>query len=339
MIRIAQIGCGYWGPNLLRNFSQQKGCSVKYVVDPSEERRRYVDANFPQTKAVPDFERVLADDEVDATVIATPAGMHYEMARVSLSRGKHTFVEKPLALSSREAEDLIALAKRSHRVLMVGHTFLYNPAVQYLKRMIEAKELGEVYYVYAQRLNLGVIRSDVNALWNLAPHDISIICHLLNDNPVAVSAYGTDYLQPGVEDVVFLQMVFKSKIRANVHVSWLDPNKIRRHTIVGSKKMVVYDDVADDKIAIYDKGFDRITQEHKMPFDTVVPNKLVNRVGDILLPKIDFKEPLKVEAAHFLDCIQNGKTPISDGENGKNVIRVLEAAQESMRNGSRVISL
>jgi len=335
-VNLAQIGCGYWGPNLLRNFSTTKHCSVKYVVETSEDRRKFVESNYPRTKAIADLDTVMNDGEVNAVVIATPAATHYSIAKRALANGKHVFVEKPLAMSVTEADELVTLSHQNKLVLMVGHTFLYNRAVEYLRKLILSGELGQVYYAYTQRLNLGVIRSDVNVMWNLAPHDISILCHVLDEMPLTVSASGTDYIQKDIEDVVFMCLEFPNRIRARIHVSWLDPNKVRRVTVVGSKKMVVYDDVADDKIIIYDKGIDG---QGAMPFDDPGAAKLVHRVGDIVLPKIDLKEPLKVQSDHFVDCVLSGITPLSGPDNGRAVVAILAAAQESLKYNGKVITL
>lgn len=336
-ITLAQIGCGYWGPNLLRNFSATPQCRVKYVVEQSPERRAFVESHYPRTQAIGDVAEALADPAVNAVAIATPAATHHALARKALEAGKHIFVEKPLAMSVPEADDLIALAAKQRLTLMAGHTFLYNDAVIYLRKLVQSGELGRVFYLYAQRLNLGLIRTDINAMWNLAPHDISIALYLLGQKPVAVSASGTDYIQSGIEDVVFLTLFFADKVQASIHVSWLDPNKVRCTTVVGSRKMVVYDDIADDKIAIYDKGIDRAGSD--MPFDEVTPQKLVHRAGDILLPRIDFKEPIKREAAHFVDCILTGKTPLTGPEHARDVVAVLEAAHRSLKEQGRQIQL
>src|SRR5438477_3589222 len=232
-ITLAQIGCGYWGPNLLRNFSANSNCRVKYVVDVSADRRAYVENNFPRTKAVPEVETVLNDSEVDAVIIATPAASHYELAKSSLEHGKHIFVEKPLANSTARADELIALAAARERILMAGHTFLYNAAVRYAKKLLDDGELGQVYYIYSQRLNLGQVRTDVNAWWNLAPHDVSILLYLMkNELPVSVSAVGVSYIQSGIEDVVFATLKWSSGVSAHIHVSWLDPGKVRKMTLV-----------------------------------------------------------------------------------------------------------
>jgi predicted dehydrogenase len=337
-VTLAQIGCGYWGPNLLRNFSATPNCRVKYVVDSSEERRRFIRSHYPQTEAIADMERVLQDDEVKALVIATPAATHYALAKRALEAGKHLLVEKPLAMSVHEADALIALAATRQRTLMVGHTFLYNAAVHYMKKLLDEGTVGQPHYLYSQRLNLGQIRSDVNAWWNLAPHDVSILLFLMGgERPVSVFAHGMDYIQPGVEDVVFATLTWPSRVSASIHVSWLDPNKVRRMTLVGSKKMVVYDDISDDKIAIYDKGFERVSRAgERMDYDNFSHFKLQSRVGDVLLPKVNFKEPLQVEASHFVECVASGTTPLTGPDHARAVVAVLEAGQKSLKAGVKV---
>jgi predicted dehydrogenase len=336
-ITIAQIGCGYWGPNLLRNFSSQSDCRVKYVVDVSPDRRAYVENNFPKTKAVPDVETVWSDSEVDAVIIATPAASHYQLTKSALERGKHVFVEKPLANSIVRADELIVLAAERGRTLMAGHTFLYNAAVRYAKKLLDEGELGQVYYVYSQRLNLGQVRSDVNAWWNLAPHDVSILLYLMkNELPVSVSAVGVSYIQPGIEDVVFATLKWSSGVSAHIHVSWLDPGKVRKMTFVGSRKMVIYDDVGEDKIIVLDKGVDRVPKiGERMDYDQV-NYQLVHRTGDVWLPRISFQEPLKVEAAHFLDCLRTGKQPLTGPKHARDVVAVLEATQTALQTGRAV---
>lgn len=328
MITLAQIGCGYWGPNLLRNFSALRGCRVKYLVDSSPERRAFVEANFSKTSALDSHVDVLADPEVAGVIIATPAGSHFDLARQALLAGKHVFVEKPLATTVAEVDELSAIAAAKKAVIMVGHTFLYNNAVRYVRRLIEQGDLGEVRYVYSQRLNLGRIRSDIDALWNFAPHDISIIQYWLGEpDPISVSRTGMDFIQPGVEDVVFLNIKYPNKVMANIHVSWLDPQKVRKMIVVGSKKMVIYDDTIEDKIAIYDKGIDRraILGEN-MDFDKVRP-EYTYRSGDILLPQVQFTEPLRTEAQHFVDCIKSGSTPLTGVEHARKVVDILERAR------------
>ncbi len=332
---LAQIGCGYWGPNLLRSFTGQKNCHVKWLAELSAERRAYVDENFPKTKTTDDFEKVFQDKEVQGVVIATPASTHYDLVKKALEAGKHVFVEKPLALNLKEADDLVALAQTHRRTLMVGHTFLYNNAVIYLRELMDRGDLGQVMYFYSTRLNLGRVRSDLNAWWNLAPHDISILVYLMGGQlPATVSASGMDYIQKGIEDVVFATLTWPSGVMAHIQTSWLDPGKVRKLTIVGSNKMVTYDDVSDDKITIHNKGVDKIPSANgDMPYDDFNKFQLIHRSGDVLIPKIDFKEPLKNESAHFLDCIRNGRVPRTGPQHARDVVAVLEAGQKSLTTG------
>lgn len=325
---VAQIGCGYWGPNLLRNFSALRGCHVKNVVDASPERRAFVEANFPRTTAVADHKSVLADPDIDAIVIATPAASHFRLGMAALEAGKHIFVEKPLATTAAEVDELARVATERKLTVMAGHTFIYNSAVRYVKKLIDDGAVGEVRYIYSQRLNLGRIRSDIDALWNFAPHDISIIQYWLgNPAPISISRQGMAYMQEGIDDVVFLSLTYPGKIMANIHVSWLDPQKVRKMIVVGSKKMVVYDDVADDKIAIYDKGIDRrAVLGENMDFDNPRSPEFNYRSGDILLPQVKFIEPLRIEVEHFIDSIRNQTTPITGLRHAREVVAILERA-------------
>src|ERR1700726_2994056 len=323
---LAQLGCGYWGPNLLRNFSSLPNCWVKYVVDSSPDRRAFVEANFPRTTAVNGVDEALSDPEVTGVVIATPAGTHFQLAKEALLAGKHVFVEKPLATKVSEVDELASLAEEHNLVVMVGHTFIYNAAVRYVKKLLDEGELGEIRYIYSQRLNLGRIRADIDALWNFAPHDISIIQYWLGDSePIAVSRQGMAYMQEGIDDVVFLNLEYPGKVIANIHVSWLDPQKVRKMIIVGSRRMVVYDDVAENKIAIYDKGIDRkaILGEN-MDFDNPQPLEFNYRSGDILFPQVKFSEPLRVEAEHFYDCITNSRPSLTRIGHARSNVSILD---------------
>jgi predicted dehydrogenase len=337
-LTLAQFGCGYWGPNLLRNFSTVSGCRVRYVVDSSPERRAFVGTNFPQVEAVASSQSVLEDPTVNAVVIATPAETHFQLAKDALIAGKHVFVEKPLATKCSEVDELASLATSRGLVLMVGHTFIYNAAVRYVKRLIDTGDLGEIRYIYSQRLNLGRIRSDIDALWNFGPHDVSIIQYWLGDQePVSVFRQGMAFIQDGIDDVVFLNLEYPSKVIANIHVSWLDPQKVRKMIVVGSQKMVVYDDVADSKIAVYDKGIDRraILGQH-MDFDH--PRQQFDyRSGDILLPQVKFVEPLRLEAEHFRDCILKGTEPITGSRHARSVVSILERAKPFRANGQSAV--
>ena len=326
---LAQIGCGYWGPTLLRNFSALPGCSVKYVVDSSPERRAFVEANFPFSRAIDTHQTVLEDPSVDGVVIATPAASHFSLAKDALDAGKHVVVEKPLATKVVEVDELSSRATKRNLVVMTGHTFVYNSAVRYVKKLIDAGELGELRYIYSQRLNLGRIRSDIDALWNFAPHDISIIQYWLNDpEPISIGRQGMAYMQEGIEDVVFLNLEYPGKVIANIHVSWLDPQKVRKMIIVGSRKMVVYDDIAENKLLIYDKGIDRraILGEN-MDFDNPEGPQFDYRTGDILIPEVKFAEPVRVEAEHFINCIRNSEEPLTGLRHARTVVSILERAR------------
>jgi predicted dehydrogenase len=332
MTVVAQLGCGYWGPNLLRNFLAQPDCRVKWVAEPSPDRLRYVEANFPTTRTTPHWETVLADNEVEAVAIATPAAMHAELITHCLNAGKHVLVEKPLATSTHDADRIVELAAETGCAVMVGHTFLFNEAVRQIKRMKDDGELGELNYIYSQRLNLGQIRSDVNAWWNLAPHDVSILLYLMDGElPCSVTARGLNYIQTGVDDVVFAVLQWSGGVAAHIHVSWLDPRKIRSMTLVGSRKMVVYDDVSDDKITVYDKGFDVIPSgPDRMDYDDQPNYKLFRRWGDVWMPRVEVPEPLKLEIAHFLECVRNGTKPIADVAHARDTVAVLEAVEHSL---------
>ncbi len=326
---LAQLGCGYWGPNLLRNFSALRDCHVKYVVDASEERRAFVEANFPKSRALGSVDEVVRDPEVKAVVIATPAASHFQLAQQMLEAGKHVFVEKPLATKASEVDELARCARERGLVVMTGHTFVYNAAVRYVKGLIDAGDLGEVRYIYSQRLNLGRIRSDIDALWNFAPHDISIIQYWLgNPEPISICRQGMAYMQEGIDDVVFLSLEYPGKVIANIHVSWLDPQKVRKMIIVGSRKMVVYDDIAENKITIYDKGIDRraILGEN-MDFDHPQIAQFNYRSGDIVIPQVKFTEPLRVEAEHFRDCVREGREPQTGLSHARGVVSILERAR------------
>jgi predicted dehydrogenase len=334
-VNIALVGLGYWGPNLARNLAVVKGGRLGVVCDARPEQLTRYGAQYPGARTTTDFESVLADDSVDAVVLATPAPTHHPLARAALLAGKHVLVEKPLATRAVDCEDLISVAEAGDRTLMVGHVFIYNEAVRKVREYIDSGELGEIRYLYSQRLNLGQVRRDANALWNFAPHDLSIMGYWLRAEPVDVVARGFAYLQPGIEDVVFMTLDYPGGIGANVHVSWLDPLKVRRMTVVGSEKMVVYDDVSTDaRVMLYDKGFTRQGPDGAelglARFDTYAEFQLLIRAGDVLIPRVDFTEPLRVECQHFVDCIVNGTTPETDGHEGLRVVRALEAAQRSL---------
>jgi predicted dehydrogenase len=328
--RVGVVGAGYWGPKLIRNFHDLSSAAVSLVCDVRKDRLEHVQRLYPDTAITQDFQRLLASD-VEAVVIATPVASHYTLAREALLAGKHVLVEKPLTARSDEAQNLVDLAKENKRVLMVGHTFEYNPAVLMLKDIIASGKLGQIFYINATRVNLGIFQRDINVVWDLAPHDLSILLFVLGADPINVSARGAAYVQPGIHDVAYLTVNFPNQVMAGVQVSWLDPCKIRRITVVGSKRMIVYDDLEpDEKIKIYDKGVD--TPPYS---DTFEQFKLSYRYGEMTSPRVPTDEPLHLECAHFIECIQQGKTPRSSGEVGLKIVRILEKAQTSLLNGGQ----
>ncbi|MCB0065330.1 MAG: Gfo/Idh/MocA family oxidoreductase [Caldilineaceae bacterium] len=328
-VKIGAIGYGYWGPNLIRNFVELPGSELYAVADLDEERLQHVRERHPQIRITTSNYTELFHAGLDAVVVATPPHTHYRIVRQCLENGLHVLVEKPLTLNSEEGCELIRIAEQHNRVLMVGHTFEYNPAVRVLKAMIDSGELGEIQYIDAVRVSLGLFNSHLNVIWDLAPHDISILLHLLGDMPLTVAAQGTACVQEGIEDVAYMTMRFPNNILAHIRMSWLDPCKTRRITVVGSKKMVIYDDVEpQEKIKVYDKGVKAIRHT-----DTYGEFQFAYHYGDIVSPYIRFEEPLRVECGHFLACIQQGDRPLTDGYNGLRVVEIVEAAQRSLRNG------
>lgn len=325
MVRVAIVGSGRWGINHVRALARSPLAHVVAVCDPSEAARDRARALAPGARLTASYEDVLAAGDVDAVVLATPAIQHADMAEAALRAGKHVLVEKPLALRVRDAERVVAAAERAGKVLLVGHLMLFHPVVQHMRRVIERGELGQLHYLYALRVNLGVVRRDENAMWSLGPHDVSMILHLVGDTPESVTARGGAYLQPDVPDVVFLNIRFATGIVAQVQNSWLDPRKERRLTVVGSKKMMEMDDVRPGgKLKIFDKGVgpDAVFTEYGQ--------FLALRSGEITTPDIATEEPLAVEHRHFLECITRGRPPLADGPSAVRVVRVLEAAQRSL---------
>jgi predicted dehydrogenase len=332
VITIGQVGLGKWGPNILRNFLAQSGCRVKVCCDLDEGALARIRASHPEVQTTQDYSLLLEDPELDAIAVTASAPAHYPLSKAALEHGKHVFVEKPLALRVSDARDLVALAREHDLRLMVGHLLLYHPAVQRLKSYIDDGELGDIRYVSSQRLNLGQVRRDENAMWSLAPHDISVALYLLGQEPMAVSAQGRDFLRSGIHDLVFLTMHFGNGALAHCHVSWLDPHKVRRITVVGSQKMAVFDDMAPrEKLRIFDQGVD---------FPEVGYSDLHTlRFGDIFIPRIDMREPLHLECQHFVTCVREGRTPLTDGANGIAVLQVLAAAQQSLEHEGRQVAL
>ena len=334
-IQVGVVGCGYWGPNLIRNLRQTPDCHLKLICDASEARLAHMRRLYPEVATTHKYEELLKDEELDAVVIATPVRFHYEMAKAALDVGKHVFIEKPMARTEAEAEELVSLAERQGLVLMVGHTFLFSPAVRRMKEIIDAGDIGEVQYIAARRLNLGLFQKDINVAWDLAPHDISILLHLLDELPVSVSCQGSSHVTRGIEDVTMMYLTFRKNRCAFIHNSWLDPNKVRQMTVVGSQRMIVYDDTEPlEKLKIYDARV-----EVPPHYDTYAEFTYSYHYGDAYVPYIKQDEPLKLECQHFLQCIREGSVPVTNGRLGLEVVRILEASTESLRQQGASISL
>lgn len=331
-IILAQIGIGNWGENLLRNFTNNSQAYVKAVCELNADIRRNFTIKYPGLFFTRDINEILDDPEIEGVIIATQAKHHYEICEQSLLKGKHVFVEKPMTVDFASGQKLVELANKVSKILMVGHLLEYHPAYLKVKQIIENDELGEVYYIYSTRVNLGVIRKDENALWSFAPHDVSVSLMLFNQMPHTILSTGQCYLQEGIEDVIFTTLHFHDKKMAQINVSWLDPHKVRKLTVVGSKKMLVLDDMSStEKIKIYDKGIH--VKRKYVDYDEAI----TLRFGDINIPYINMEEPLKYECKHFIDCISNNSKPKTDGLSGLRVVQVLEAAQKSLRrNGAPV---
>ena len=321
-IRIGVVGLGYWGPNLARNFAALPGCELQWLCDASPQARDKLAPSFPSARTTEDLQDLLDDPELDAVVLATPVPTHAELAVRVAEAGKHCFVEKPLATTAADAEAAVAAAARASTILMVGHLLEYHPAVDRLKELLDAGELGGLYYVYGNRLNLGKLRAEENALWSLGAHDVSVVLRLIGEEPVECSAHGESYVREGVQDVVFCYLRFPSGVVAHLHLSWLDPHKERRLTVVGARRMATFDDMAvEGKLTVYDKGFDESAHTW---------GEYIARSGESFSPQISNSEPLRLECEHFVQCIRSGTTPRSDGHSGLRVVRVLERLQESL---------
>jgi predicted dehydrogenase len=321
--RIGVVGLGYWGPNIARNFASIQGCELVWCCDASRAALDQMAERFPGVRMTDDLDHLLSDPALDAVAVSTPVSTHAELTVRVLEAGKHCFVEKPLTQSVPDAQRAVQAARDSGRVLMVGHLLEYHPGVQVLKQLSDSGELGErIYYIYGNRLNLGKLRADENALWSLGAHDVSVVLHLAGEDPVEAVAHGASYVRQGVEDVVFCFLRFESGLCAHLHLSWLDPHKERRFTIVGSRRMATFDDMAlEGKVTVYDKGFDEDARGY---------GEYITRSGDIFSPRIPNVEPLRVECEHFVECITTGRRPQSDGESGLRVVRVLEQLQRSL---------
>ena len=322
--KVGVAGLGYWGPNLARNFDRLAVAELRWLCDGDGAARDRAAAAFPDVRVTGDIEELLSDSELDAVAVATPVSTHAALAERVLAAGKHCFVEKPLAQNSTDAERLVEAAEAADRVLMVGHLLEYHPGLKMLGEIAASGELGDIHYLYGNRLNLGKLRAEENALWSLGAHDVSVLLRLAGEEPYECSAVGESYMREGVEDVVFCFMRFPSGLAAHLHLSWLDPHKERRFTVVGSQKMATFDDMElERKLTVYDKGFDEDLGEY------------IARSGDITSPRVPDEEPLKIECRHFLDCIRDGSTPRSDGHSGLRVVRVLEELQRSLDESRR----
>jgi predicted dehydrogenase len=330
-VRVGVVGLGYWGPNLARNFDRLPGVELRWICDVSEEARGRWAAAFSQSRATAEVDDLLADPDLDAVVVATHVPSHAELALRTLEAGKHCFVEKPLAQSVGEAERVVEAAHEGGRVLMVGHLLEYHPGVEKLKELVGSGELGEIRYIYSNRLNLGKLRRDENALWSLGAHDVSVLLRLADEEPYECRAVGESYVNEGIEDVVFCYLRFPSGLAAHMHLSWLDPHKERRFTVVGSRRMATFDDMEiERKVSVYDKGFDE---------DFASYGEYIARAGDIHSPRVSNEEPLRIECRHFIERVGEGGDPRSGGESGLRVVRVLEALQRSLEESSRAATV
>ncbi|MEA2408006.1 MAG: hypothetical protein QOE69_2125 [Thermoleophilaceae bacterium] len=326
MTSVGVVGLGYWGPNLARNFDQLPDAELTWLCDASEDALERVGAGFPSARTTSSLDDLLADDSLDAVVVATPVPTHAEIATRVLAAGKHCFVEKPLARSEEEAQGVVDAAREAGRVLMVGHLLEYHPGVERLGELVRSGELGDLRYIYSNRLNLGKHRQDENALWSLGAHDVSVILLLAGEEPYECTAMGESYVKEGVEDVVFAFMRFESGLTAHMHLSWLDPHKERRFTVVGSKRMATFDDMElERKLTVYDKGFDEDYSSY---------GEYIARSGDVFSPRVPNDEPLRIECRHFLDAVRDGSEPRSGGESALRVVRVLERLQRSLTESS-----
>ncbi len=326
-VRIGVVGLGYWGPNLARNFDRLPDAQLAWICDADDETRTKLGAAVPEARATSDLDELLGDADLDAVAVATPVPTHAVLAERVLAAGKHCFVEKPLAQSAADAERVVEAARSAGRTLMVGHLLEYHPGLEMLNDLASSGQLGDIHYVYGNRLNLGKLRAEENALWSLGAHDVSVLLRLAGEEPYELTATGESYMRPGVEDVVFCFLRFPSGLAAHLHLSWLDPHKERRFTVVGSKKMATFDDMElERKLTIYDKGFDQDASSY---------GEYITRSGDIYSPRIPNQEPLRIECQHFVDRIRDGTPPRSDGESGLRVVRVLEKLQRSLDESRR----
>jgi predicted dehydrogenase len=329
-VTVAVAGMGYWGPNLARNMDALPDARLTWICDQSQERLEAAAGRFPNARATTSFDELSADEQLQAVVIATPVPTHAALARRCLEAGKHVLVEKPLAQSTAEADEVVAAAREHGRTLMVGHLLEYHPGLERLRELVDSGELGTVHYIYGNRLNLGKLRADENVLWSLGAHDVSVVLRLAGEEPLECHAFGESYMREGVEDVVFCYLRFPSGLAAHLHLSWLDPHKERRFTVVGSRRMATFDDMAvERKLTVYDKGFEQDYSNY---------GEYIARSGDVWNPAVPNDEPLRLECQHFVESVRDGAKPRSDGDSGRRVVRVLEELQRSLVGGAAVAS-
>ncbi len=328
-LAVGVVGCGYWGPNLARSFNQDPRATVQAICDLDRERLSRVSRNYPAAATFVDFELMLSNGMLDVVAIATPVRLHHEIAKASLLAGKHVLIEKPMASSSRECEELIEIASLRGLTLMVSHTYLYSPAVRRIAEIVHGGEIGELKYINGQRLNLGLFQSDINVAWDLAPHDLSIILHMMGDLPVSVNCQGNSHVSPGIEDVTNLSLTFSRQRFATVQSSWIEPRKVRQMTFVGTQKMIIYDDLQPlEKIRIYD-----VRVECPPHYENFAEFQYSYHYGDCYLPRIEQSEPLKIMCGHFIECVLTGTEPLTSGVKGLELVRLLEASSRSLRAG------
>lgn len=338
---IGVIGCGYWGPNLLRNFADNEAAELRWMCDLDTKRLQTLNRRYPSAHRTTDYKEILDDPQLDAVVIATPVATHYTVAREALRAGKHVLIEKPFTANVREAEELIELAERNNRTLMVDHTFIYTDAVRKIKEIVASGQLGELLYFDSVRINLGLFQRDTNVVWDLAPHDLSIMDYILERQPEAVSATGSCHIEEGIENIAYVMLRFSDQFIAHFHFNWLAPVKIRRTLIAGSRQMIVYDDIEPtEKIRVYDKGVTTNRRDETDADKEAAYRTLINyRTGDVWVPKLDPTEALSRVVAEFLDSIETARRPLTDGHAGARVVRLLEAAQASIKQGGRLVEL
>jgi predicted dehydrogenase len=334
-LNVGVVGCGYWGPNLVRNFNSLSNCSVKFICDKKEDRLEHLVQLYPGVKANTEFDRLVKDRTVEAIAIATPVWTHYDLAKQALEAGKHTFIEKPMASGTEQCRELVELASANNLTLMVGHTFIYSAPVRKIKEIVDSGDIGKLLYISSQRLNLGLFQKDINVAWDLAPHDISIILYVMGAQPTSVNCQGKAHLNSAPEDVTNMSLDFENGGFATVQSSWLDPNKVRRMTFVGSTRMILYDDNEPlEKIRIYDKRV-----EAPPHYDTFADFHYSYHYGDVYSPYIKQVEPLKTQCQHFLECIETGKKPMTSGVEGLQVVQILEASSDSLKTAGSSVEI